>query len=155
MKYRMASRLALAVVVSAVMTAKAAVADSPQHHHEHHHGMAAAAVSEVAAPALEILMPGMDNIVGRQLAVVLQTPADLDAMTMSAAKIGVHLHVDLDGLSLMPTRQQLIDLGSNRYLFLFDLPAKPGKNTIKVYWADAEHRVIESSVRSVTVEVRP
>lgn len=71
------------------------------------------------------------DTVGSQVRVIIKTPADLDEITMSAARIGVHLHVDLEGLSLMPTRQQLIEFGGDRYLFLFDLPAaKAGKNTI-------------------------
>lgn len=144
------------IVASVVLTSGAAAAQ-PTHdlHGSHHHGETADVVSTTAAPPIEILMPGNDDVIGHQVAVVLETPADLDATTMSAPKIGVHLHLDLGDVSLMPTRQQLIDLGSSRYLFLFDLPAKPGRNTIKVYWADAAHRLIESSVRSVTVNVEP
>lgn len=100
-------------------------------------------------------MPGEGDVIGSQVALVIQTPADLDALTMSAREIGVHLHVGIQDLSLMPTREQLIDLGRNRYLFLFDLPAKPGQNRLEVNWADAQHRVIPSSVRSVSVTVRP
>lgn len=155
MRYPCAAQL-FWIVASAVLTSGAAVAQPTQEPHDsHRHGAAADAVSTAAAPTLEILMPGNDDVIGHQVAVVLETAADLDATTMSAPKIGVHLHLELEGVSLMPTRQQLIDLGNSRYLFLFDLPAKSGRNTIKVYWADAAHRLIESSMRSVTVNVEP
>jgi len=155
MTYRKSAQWFLALA-SAVATAGAVAAQpAHEHHHHHQHGAVSEAAPATEAPPLEILMPGNDDIVGSQLAVVLQTPADLGAMTMSAAEIGVHLHLAVEGVSLMPTRQQLIDLGSNRYLFLFDLPAKPGRNTIKVYWADAAHRTMESTVKSVTVNVKP
>lgn len=145
-----------AIAMSVAMAAAAMAARAQHEHHGHHHvGAATDAPIAVDAPPLEILMPQDGDTVGSQVGVIFNTPGDLDEMTMSAAKIGVHLHVDLEGLSLMPTRQQLIDLGGNRYLFLFDLPARPGRNTIKVYWSDALHRTIESTVRSVTVTVKP
>lgn len=144
------------LTICLVLIGGSATTQASQENHEHHHhgGTANVVRAETVSP-IEILMPGNNDVVGRQLAVVITTPADLDVMTMGAGKVGVHLHLEIDGVSLMPTRQQLVDLGSNRYVFLFDLPAKPGPNTVKVFWADAEHKIIESSVRSVLVNVRP
>lgn len=145
-----------AIATSAALAVTAVSARAQHQHDEHQHAeVAADAPTAAAAPPLEILMPQDGDSVGSQVGVIIKTPADLDEMTMSAAKIGVHLHVDLEGLSLMPTRQQLIEFGGNRYLFLFDLPAKAGKNTIKVYWSDAQHQTLESTVQSVTVTVKP
>lgn len=146
----------LSLTACAMLSAGSAAAQA-EHEHHHHHDMAAAGAATAPAevPPLEIQMPRDGDTVGQQVAVVLKTPADLGGMTMSAARIGVHLHIEIAGMALMPTRQQLIDLGSNNYLYLFDLPAKPGRNTIRLYWSDAQHRTLESTVRSITVTVKP
>jgi len=106
-------------------------------------------------PPLKILMPDNGATVGTHLAVVFQTPADLSKMTMGAAVPGVHLHIDAEEVSLMPTQEQLIRLGGDRYVFLFDLPAKPGKNTLRIYWSDAQHRTMAETVQQITVTVLP
>lgn len=146
----------LFVATGCMLFAAGVSAAEMQHDHgAHQHGSANTGPATAVAPPLEIVMPGEGDVIGSQVAVVIQTPADLGALTMSAREVGVHLHVILQEVSLMPTREQLIDLGRNRYLFLFDLPAKPGKNRIEVNWADAQHRVMPDSVRSVTVTVQP
>jgi hypothetical protein len=126
--------------VLAVLAASPAVAQMP---------------SEAPAqlPSLKILMPENGATVGSHLAVVFQTPADLSKMTMGAPVPGVHLHIEAQDVSMMPSRDQLVRLGEDRYLFLFELPAKPGKNTLRVYWADAQHRTVADSVHQITVTV--
>lgn len=131
----------------------AAAADEHAHHQHHEHAAAAAPADTVEVPALRILEPQDGAIVGTQLALVFETAGDLAAMTMDAPVIGTHLHIDSSEFSMMPTSKQLIRLGRQRYLFLFELPAKPGAQTLKVYWGDAMHRTIESSIQQVTVRV--
>jgi hypothetical protein len=92
-------------------------------------------------------------VVGSHLAIVFRTPADLAKMTMSASKVGVHLHIECDGITLMPMYEDLIRLGQNCYIFLFDLPAKVGRHIIRVYWSDAQHQPMESTVQKVSVTV--
>jgi len=125
-----------------------------EHHHEHHSKPAAGeepAPNEV--PALRILMPTEGSKVGTQLAIVFETPGDLRRLTMSAPKVGTHLHIETDGVSLMPVNDQLIRLGGDKYLFVFDLPAKAGSHTLKVFWADGGHKTIESTIQKVNVIV--
>jgi hypothetical protein len=55
----------------------------------------------------------------------------------------------------MPTEEQLVRLGVDRYLFLFDLPAKPGKNTLRIYWSDGQHEPIGGTVQQITLTVVP
>jgi len=104
-------------------------------------------------PAIRIVAPVVGAQVGPDLAVEFDTDADLANMTMGAKAIGVHLHVDIDGTSLMPTMADLKRLGKNRYRYTFDMPAPPGPHLISVYWSDAQHKTIESSVRRVGVTV--
>lgn len=125
--------------------------------HAHHHPQAAAGTTTSAAslPPLRILMPSDGDVVGTQLAVVFETPGEIARLTMGSGPVaGVHLHIDTDGVSMMPTAQQLIRMGGTRYLFLFDLPVKPGPRTLRVYWSDAMHRTIEDSVQELRLQVQ-
>lgn len=148
---RMAIWALAALLVGAVAPAFAA-----DPHAGHQHGATTARVpADASVPPLAIVMPENGAVVGSQLAVIFQTPADMAVMTMgSSGKVGTHLHIDTEGVSLMPTMKQLIRLGNDRYLFVFDLPARPGKKTLRVYWSDAQHRTVESSMSKVTVQVR-
>jgi len=143
--------------VLAVLAASPAVAQSNMEriHHQHPGEDMTPNASEAPAllPPLNILMPENGATVGTHLAVIFQTPADLSKMTMSAPVPGTHLHIDAQDVSMMPSREQLVRLGEDRYLFLFDLPAKPGRNTLRIYWSDAQHRTIADTVQQITVTV--
>ena len=143
--------------VLAVLAASPAVAQSNKEHMQHQHPgrdmMPNAGEAPAQLPPLKILMPETGATVGTRLAVVFQTPADLSKMTMGAPVPGAHLHIDAQDVSVMPSQEQLVRLGEDRYLFLFDLPAKPGKNTLRIYWSDAQHRTIADTVQQITVTV--
>lgn len=131
-----------------------AAAGGAHDHHAHHARPAAgAAVAADAVPPLRILLPENGAKVGTQLAVVFETPADLGRHTMSAPVVGTHLHIETEGVSLMPTADQLIALGGGRYLFVFDLPVAPGERTLRVYWSDGMHRTIDASMQTVKLTV--
>lgn len=127
-----------------------ASAGGSDHAHAQH---AAKTAGAPVLPPLRILSPKEGAQIGSAVSVEFETPADLSKMTMSAKEIGAHLHLDLDGQSLMPAQSDLKPLGARRYRYTFDLPASPGKRVIKVYWSDAAHKTIESSVQQVTVTV--
>lgn len=116
-------------------------------------GMGSMTMSKGDYPELNILLPKDGATVSSQLAVVFATPGHMADLTMGAPTPGTHLHIDTKNVSLMPTMQQLISLGGGHYLFLFDLPVKPGDHQINVYWSDGNHKTITDSVRSVTVTV--
>jgi hypothetical protein len=152
-----AKRLCLVEMLAlvAVLAASQAVAQAikEQTHHQHASGERMLSAGEAQLPPLKILMPENGATVGTQLALVFQTPADLSTMTMVAP--GTHLHIDAQDVSVMPTREQLVRLGEDRYLFLFDVPAKPGKNTLRIFWSDGQHKPIESTVQQITLTVVP
>lgn len=145
---------AIAVLTVGLLAAIAARGQTPEHHH-HDEVAPSAASSSVETPSLKILMPQNGDAVGTTVGVIFETPADLAGMTMGGPHTGVHLHAELADKVVMPTRQQIIGLGANRYLFLFDWPAKPGPNEIKLYWAHEQHRTITSSIQAVHVNVKP
>jgi hypothetical protein len=145
------------LLVLAVLAASPAAAQSDMEHMHHHHADAETMPKAGGAPArlppLKILMPENGATIGTRMAIVIQTPADLSKMTMGAPVMGTHLHIEARDVSMMPSREQLVRLGPDRYVFLFDVPAKPGENTLRVYWADAQHRTVPDSVQQVTVTV--
>lgn len=124
------------------------------HHAEHaHHSVKEGSKGATEVPSLRILYPEAGAKVGTSLAVVFETPGDMTRLTMSAAAVGTHLHIEADGISLMPVENQLIRLGGGRYVFVFDLPVEPGERTVRVYWSDGMHRTIDDSMQAVKVIV--
>lgn len=161
MKQSVKALLAPAIGLGMAITAFSAyAADAMKSHHpghgEHAHQAAASNKSHGAEklPPLHIVSPKSgDKVVGRVISVEFETPADLAKMTMDAGVVGVHLHVDLDGTSLMPVSTDLTRTGEGRYRYTFDLPVHPGPHVVKVYWSDAQHKTIEESVKTVRFTV--
>lgn len=122
-------------------------------HGSHAMSQSGAAKDTKELPPLRIVSPLAGAQVEPNIEVEFETDADLASMTMSAKAIGVHLHVGIDGKSLMPMMADLARVGKNRYRYTFDLPAAPGQRVISVYWSDASHKTIESSVQKVRVVV--
>lgn len=145
------------------MTAAVSMAGTHDHaadhsHHgvsHHHEGMPASSATTVPLqfPAIKIISPKEGAQIGSTVKVVFKTTGDLAKMTMDAKEVGIHLHLDIDGTSLMPMMGDLVPLGKNQYRYVFDLPVKPGKHVISVYWSDAQHKTIEHTVRKVNVSV--
>ena len=149
--------LLLAVLSAGLPPVLHAAPDGTHDHHAHHarpaQPPAGAAVAAAEVPPLRILLPESGAKVGTQLAVVFETPGDLGRLTMSAPVVGTHLHIETEGVSLMPTADQLIALGGGRYVFVFDLPIAPGERTLRVYWSDGMHRTIDASMQAVKLTV--
>jgi hypothetical protein len=109
-----------------------------------------------ALPPIKILLPEDGAAIGRQVAVLFETSADLTRMTMSETMpVGVHLHLDIDASSMMPMYKDLIRLGRNKYLYLFDLPVDPGRHTLRVYWSGSRHETLEETEQKINVNVKP
>lgn len=156
----MQSKKVAAVCIAVLMGALAGpVALAAEHSHGGHGSQAmsqsGAAKDMKELPPLRIVSPLAGARVESNIEVEFETDADLANMTMSAKSIGVHLHVGIDGTSLMPMMADLVRVEKNRYRYVFDLPAAPGQRVISVYWSDASHKTIESSVQKVSVVVVP
>lgn len=153
----MRSRFKTTIITAALgllMQAGAALAAADPHAGHHGGTPAVAASSDTKVPGLRLLMPQAGDCVEGQMAIVIETDADLDQATMSAARIGTHLHIGIDDKSMMPVREQLFSAGNNRYVYLLDLPVDSGKHQVSVYWAGADHQTIETSVQRVEIKVR-
>jgi hypothetical protein len=149
------STLACALTAMASMAGLPARAADHSHHGSGHATMPAkkSTVAPSPLPTLAIVSPVEGAQVDPTIAVVFETAGDLAKMTMDAKEVGIHLHIDIDGTSLMPMMSDLVPLGKNQYRYVFDLPVKPGKHVVSVYWSDAQHKTIESTVRKVNVSV--
>ncbi|MDO8768970.1 MAG: hypothetical protein Q7K57_09745 [Burkholderiaceae bacterium] len=151
------STLACALTAMAIMAGLPAWAADHSYHGSGHAAMPVkkSAVAPRPLPNITIISPVEGAQVDPTIAVVFETAGDMAKMTMDAKEVGNHLHIDIDGTSLMPLMKDLVALGKNRYRYVFDLPVKPGKHVVSVYWSDAQHKTIESTVRKVNVSVGP
>lgn len=104
-------------------------------------------------PLITIVSPKDGTRVAPLIAVEFETTGDLAYMTMGSQKHGNHLHFAIDDVTLMPVMKDLESLGKNKYRFVFDMPAKPGKHEVKIYWSDAQHKTLEHTVQKVLVIV--
>jgi hypothetical protein len=146
---------ACALAAMGTMAGSAIWAD--EHSHHRHDGPAPsdrqAAMAAGELPNIRIISPAEGAKVDATIALVLETRADLSRMTVGAQQMGAHLHVSIDSTSLMPTMEDLVRIGKNQYRYVFALPVEPGKHTVSVYWADAQHKTLDATVRKVGVAV--
>lgn len=105
------------------------------------------------APELQLLMPKDGERVENPVAIMFEIDGDIGQLTMSAKKIGTHLHIGVDEKSMMPVRDQIFSVGGNRYVFVLDMPLSAGKHELSVYWAGGDHRTIASSIRKAVINV--
>lgn len=149
---------AVAAILAGVLGCGSGIVHSTESVSGHHHPAESTAEmlphKEGLAPKLELLMPKDGEYVSNPVAILFEADGDIETMTMSAAKIGTHLHIGIDEKSLMPVREQILSVGGNRYAFVLDLPLDPGSHVLSVYWASADHRTIVSSIRKVSLYVR-
>ena len=113
-------------------------------------------LTAAALPPLKVVFPVNGAAVRSPLSVVFETPADLSKMTMGAHMVEMtapHLHIALDKRVTMPPMKQLVRLGPHRYRFALGR-VKPGRHTIRVYWADAMEHKPMGAVQVVTVTVK-
>ena len=99
-------------------------------------------VRKADLPPLQLVTPANGAQVKNPVALVVETPGDLDHLTMgggmagmSGMDSGIHLHILVDSLVIMPPAGKLTKVGPSRYQYVVG-PLPAGTHTIKVYWAD-------------------
>jgi methionine-rich copper-binding protein CopC len=108
-------------------------------------------------PRLKVISPASGELMTGPVKVVLETPADMERMSMDGDHMNGsspvrHLHVDIGQRMNMLTMKNLRKVGTQRYEFTVGKVA-PGKHTIRVYWADAKHKPL-GTVHVVTITVK-
>ena len=104
-------------------------------------------------PLITILKPKDGARVAALITLDFETTGDLASMTMGSQKHGNHLHFGIDDVTLMPAMRDLKSLGKNKYRYVFEMPGKPGKHEIKVYWSDGQHKTLEHTVQKISITV--
>jgi len=104
-------------------------------------GMAMAATT-APLPALQLIAPVDHGRVKNPVAVVIETPGNIKQLTMGGMSgmsgmsgPAVHLHILVDGVTTMPSTDQLTPAGTHRYQYLL-APLSRGTHSVKVFWAD-------------------
>lgn len=101
-------------------------------------------------PTLRLLEPAAGAAVGQPLTLVFDAgiPLTADGGNRDGS---LHVHVRVGATELMSGPGSLQPLGGTRYRWA--LPAlPPGPHTVRLYWSDDRHRVIEDGV-SAPVDV--
>jgi hypothetical protein len=97
---------------------------------QHHDATATSTVTDASTvPPLKIILPKEGEAVGSELAVVFQTSAGMNKMSISAPVLGVHLHIAIDAVVLMPTAKQSIPFGRQSPL----VRVRPASQTRRPY----------------------
>ena len=115
-------------------------------------------------PPLQHIAPVDHGGVTNPVALAIQTPGDIKQLTMGGTKMSgmgsmgatdarVHLHILVDGATIMPSGEQLKALGNNRYQYTLTLLSQ-GAHTIKIFWADNKTHQPAGPVREATCIVR-
>jgi copper resistance protein C len=112
-----------------------------------------------ALPPLALVSPANHATLKNPVAVVIETPADIKAMTMGGmgqmsgmSGPGAHLHILVDGVVTMPSSDQLTPVGNHRYQYAL-APLSAGTHTIKVFWADNKTHQAIGPVHAATCTV--
>jgi methionine-rich copper-binding protein CopC len=97
--------------------------------------------ASMSLPPLQVIQPANRATVKNPVTLKFDTPADMMKFTMGGMASmegmgsGLHLHIVVDGTTLMPTGEQVTPIGNHRYTYA--LPRlRAGSHTLKVYWAD-------------------
>jgi copper resistance protein C len=113
-----------------------------------------------ALPALDLVAPRDHSTVKNPVGVVIATPGDIKMLTMGGMDMGsmkgpsVHLHIVVDGVTTMPSSDQLTPAGQHRYQYLL-APLSAGTHTVKVFWADNKTHEAVGPVHSAVFTVTP
>ncbi len=123
--------------------------------------MAPSGMAALSLPALQLVAPVDHSTIKNPVAVVIQTPGDIKTLTMGGGQTsgmgsmggpGVHLHILVDGVTTMPSRDQLTPAGSQRYQYIL-APLSPGTHTVAVFWADNKTHEAVGPVHKATFTV--
>jgi methionine-rich copper-binding protein CopC len=126
---------------------------------------APAGMSRPALPPLTLVAPANHATLKNPVAVVIETPGDIRALTMGGtgqmsamsgmpgmSGQGAHLHILVDGVVTMPMSDQLTALGNHRYQYTL-APLSAGTHTVKVFWADDKTHQAVGPIHTATYTV--
>lgn len=107
-----------------------------------------------AAPTLQIVSPSEGDSIRGPLTVVFRVPGEMEMQPGGWGIGDRHLHLELDGVELMPAAADIERLGEGEYRWTVGMPTT-GSHTLRLLWSGLDHRPIEETATApVRVEVR-
>ena len=104
-----------------------------------------------APPAIEMLEPAPGSVLTEPLAVDFRVDGDLVQQPSGWGVAGLHVHLQLDGLELMPSAADIEQLPSGGYRWSVGR-LEAGPHRLRLFWSDAQHRPVEAG-GSTPVEI--
>jgi hypothetical protein len=110
-----------------------------------------AAPALAAPPTIELLKPASGAILTEPLAVDFRVDGDLIQQPSGWGVAGQHVHLQLDGLELMPSAADIEQRPSGSYRWRVGR-LEAGPHRLRLFWSDAQHRPVEAG-GSAPVEI--
>jgi hypothetical protein len=105
-----------------------------------------------APPAVRLVAPAAGVTLTGALEVVFDLDEELQRMPSGWGVEGHHLHLQLDGLELMPGAADIEALEGGSYRWRVGR-LEPGVHRLRLFWSDARHAPVEGG-GSESIEVR-
>lgn len=93
-------------------------------------------------PAVRLLEPAAGATLDAPLAVVFEVDREMERMSSGWGVEGYHIHLQLDGLELMPASADIEPRGDRTYRWSVG-PLEPGEHRLRLFWSDANHAPVE------------
>lgn len=103
-------------------------------------------------PAIELLHPVAGASVAGPLAVLFRVESELVRQPSGWGVDGLHLHLQLDGLELMPAPADVEAMPGGAFRWTVG-PLEPGPHSLRLFWSDGAHQPVEGG-ESRTVDIR-
>lgn len=104
-------------------------------------------------PAIELLHPLPGASVAGPLAVLFRLDGELVRQPSGWGVDGLHLHLQLDALELMPAAADVEAVPGGAFRWTVGR-LEPGPHDVRLFWSDAAHRPVEGGEsRTVEIEV--
>ena len=105
-------------------------------------------------PSVALLAPAAGAVLDGPLALEFTIQQELQRQPAGWGVGGYHLHLQLDGLELMPGAADVQPIGSGTYRWTVGA-LETGPHRLQLYWSDARHVRVEGGESEVVeVEVR-
>lgn len=105
----------------------------------------------VAPPPITLLAPIDGETLDGPLVLVFDVPEELRIQPSGWGAVGLHLHLQIDRLELMPSTADVVQLPDGDYQWVVG-KLEAGSHRVHLFWSDANHRKVQGG-ESVVVQI--